>query len=148
MHSVRIRPYRMIGLILSSGLLATTFSTADPRPSGSADAIPPLVTLTPFPPPVAPAESVAHGTFTLVATNVPVDELLPALARKAGLNLDLQPGIQGVVNLNLTHRPLSEILIQIERQTGVQARLRDGRTLAASPGTVMATSIPTRQAVP
>ncbi|MBF0163683.1 MAG: DotD/TraH family lipoprotein [Magnetococcales bacterium] len=99
-------------------------------PAGAEDgAIPPLVINTPF----APPESTTRATFSLVASNIPVDELLPSLARKAGLNIDMAPGVQGTVNINLTNRPLSEILAQIAAQTGIRHQIRDGHTLTILP---------------
>ncbi|MBF0213405.1 MAG: secretin and TonB N-terminal domain-containing protein, partial [Magnetococcales bacterium] len=72
------------------------------------------------------------------ATNVPADELLPSLAKKAGLNLNLPNGLEGQVTLNLTNRPLSDILDQIARQTGLSYRIGAGNTLTITPGNQLA----------
>ncbi|MEO5344899.1 MAG: EsaB/YukD family protein [Magnetococcus sp. YQC-9] len=115
-------------LLLSSALCSTPITPAH----ADADSIPPLVTHATFVPPEA--KSSLRDTFSLVASNIPVDELLPALAKKAGLNLDMPPGITGSnVTMNLTHRPLPEILGQISAQTGIQLDIRDGHTLAVAP---------------
>ncbi|MBF0341416.1 MAG: hypothetical protein HQL95_10715 [Magnetococcales bacterium] len=131
----RIRDGRA-GLALLTALILTSFQPAQAGEIGEAP-IPELVTLLPFVPDASPADALAQGTFTLVATRVPVDELLPALARKAGLNIDLPHGIQGEVTLNLTHRPLPEILDQIGRQTGLRYTLRADNTLSIAPANTL-----------
>ncbi|MBF0628669.1 MAG: hypothetical protein HQL91_10690 [Magnetococcales bacterium] len=126
-----------LAFALLGQLLMINSAAADPVMME--ETIPPLVTIMPFPPAESETDSLAQGTFTLVATNVPLDELLPALARKAGLNLDQASGLQGSVTLNLTNRPLRELLEQIERQTGMRAQLHAGNILTVTPGNLLAT---------
>lgn len=127
MRSRRLTPRHTAAALLGAalGCLAVVPASAE---DGS---IPPLVINTPFAPPETTATT--RATFSLVASNIPVDELLPSLARKAGLNIDMAPGVQGTVNLNLTNRPLSEILDQIAAQTGIRPQIRDGHTLTILP---------------
>ncbi|MBF0271795.1 MAG: hypothetical protein HQL98_07020 [Magnetococcales bacterium] len=131
-----------LGILLGCALnFSAGSAAADPFPREMGDdTIPPLVALVPFLPESSEADTLAQGTFTLVATHVPVDELLPSLARKAGLNLDLPPTVQGNVTLNLTNRPLNDLLEQIAQQTGARFHIRDGNTLAVTPGNLLATT--------
>lgn len=72
-------------------------------------------------PPTAPAAE----RFTVVVNDVPVRELLLALARDAELELDIATGIQGKVSLNAVDRKLTDILQRIARQNSLRYRLHD-----------------------
>ena len=75
----------------------------------------------PPPKPVTKAE-----TYSVVVTNVSVQEILFALARDAKINLDIHPGIQGVVTLNALNQTLPQILTRIARQVDMRYELEDG----------------------
>ncbi|MBF0190376.1 MAG: hypothetical protein HQL99_04415 [Magnetococcales bacterium] len=147
MRSVRLTNRRAgngFGMMLGCALSLSAVSVAADPVAGEPveEAIPSLVAVAPFLPSTSEADALAQGTFTLVATNVPVDELLPSLARKAGLNLDLPPAVQGNVTLNLTNRPLNDLLEQIAQQTGTRFQIRDGHTLTVAPGHLLANRTP------
>ncbi len=55
-------------------------------------------------------------TFTVVATDLPANELLFALARDARLNLDIDPSINDRISLNAIDQTLPQILNRISRQ--------------------------------
>lgn len=79
------------------------------------------------PRPAAPLE-----TYSVVVTEVPLKDMLFALARDAGLNIDIHPGVAGTVTLNAIDQTLPQILDRIARQTDVRFT-RDGDTLHVEP---------------
>lgn len=62
--------------------------------------------------------------YSIDVHDVPVHELLLALARDTALELDLHPGIEGRVTLQARHRPLPELLERIARQADIRYTLR------------------------
>jgi len=79
--------------------------------------IPPVVTQQPVIAAPEPAEKLQ--TFTVVATDLPANELLFALARDARLNLDIDPAITGNVSINAIDQTLPQILKRISRQVSL-----------------------------
>lgn len=76
--------------------------------------IPDLVKLAPvLPEPEPPAEL---EKYTVVVNEVPVKELLFALARDAQINVDIDPRIEGVVTINAVEQSLPQLLERIARQ--------------------------------
>ncbi|MDI6745998.1 MAG: secretin N-terminal domain-containing protein [Rhodocyclaceae bacterium] len=71
-------------------------------------------------------------TYSVVVNNVRVQELLFALARDAKLNVDIHPGIEGVVTLNAIDQTLQQLLTRITKQVDVRWEL-DGPNLAVMP---------------
>jgi general secretion pathway protein D len=84
------------------------------------------VTLPP-PQPSAPVE-----TYSVVVHDVPLRELLFALARDAKINVDIDPGITGQISLNAIDQTLEHILHRVARQADVQYTW-DGPNLVISP---------------
>ncbi len=104
-------------------------SVPTPTPSNAAD-IPEPVQLSsnlPRPRPSARAE-----TYSVVVNNVAVQELLFALARDAGLNVDIHPGIRGAVTLNAIDQTLPQLLNRIGKQVDLRWEL-DGPNLVVQP---------------
>jgi general secretion pathway protein D len=94
--------------------------------------IPPVLTRTiPLSLPVA---SPKVQTYSVVVTNVPVQEILFALARDAKINLDIQNGIQGTVTLNAIDQSLPRILGRMAKQVDMRYEL-DGTNLIIMPDT-------------
>jgi len=83
----------------------------------------------PAPKPVAKAE-----TYSVVVKDVRVQELLFALARDAKLNVDIHPGITGIVTLNAIDQTLPQLLNRIAKQTDMRYEL-DGPNLVVMPDT-------------
>ncbi|MFA6311606.1 MAG: secretin N-terminal domain-containing protein [Sterolibacterium sp.] len=81
----------------------------------------------PRPKAAAPTE-----TYSVVVNNVSVQELLFALARDAKINVDIHPGIQGVVTLNAIDQTLQQLLTRIGKQVDLRWEL-DGPNLAVMP---------------
>lgn len=75
-------------------------------------------------PPPKPAAKVE--TFSVVVTNLPARDILFALARDAKVNIDIHPGIQGVVTLNAINQTLPQILDRISKQVDMRYELENG----------------------
>ena len=85
--------------------------------------IPKLVQHTPVLPEPKPPVDVEK--YTVVVNEVPVKELLFALARDADVNVDIDPGINGVVTLNAVNQTMNQILDRIARQVDLRYEYHD-----------------------
>jgi general secretion pathway protein D len=101
----------------------THIRVGEPRPEGS---IPPPIQIAPVLP--RPTPSVRPETYSVVVSNVRVQELLFALARDARLNVDINPDITGTVTLNAIDQTLPQLLSRISRQVDLRWEI-DGQTL-------------------
>ncbi|KPC54005.1 Type II secretion system protein D precursor [Amantichitinum ursilacus] len=72
--------------------------------------------------------------FSVVAHQQPLAALLFTLARDARINLDLHPGLSGVVTLNALDQTLSQLLDRIARQAPIRWQMQ-GDTLRVEPDT-------------
>ena len=95
-------------------------------------AIPPPARESEFVPPPRPA--VKQQTYSVVVNEVPVKELLLALARDTKQNIDIHPGLTGLVSLNAINETLPAILERLTKQVNMRYRL-EGNTLIVSPDT-------------
>lgn len=102
-----------------------------PKPAPEA-VIPPPARVSSFVPPPQPA--LKPQTYSVVVNEVPVKELLNALARDTRQNIDIHPAIQGLVSLNAIDETLPAILERISRQVNVRFR-QEGSTIVVSPDT-------------
>ena len=128
--------------LLMALLLAACVTAPVPPPNGGhlrIDDVP--IAAGSIPPPVRnaltlPKPKTAAGaeTYSVVVNNVRVQDLLFALARDARINVDIHPGIQGVVHLNAIDQTLQQILTRIARQVDMRWEL-DGSNLAVMPDT-------------
>lgn len=80
--------------------------------------IPALVRETPLLPAPEPPQELEK--YTVVVNEVPVKELLFALARDAKINVDIDPRIDGVVTINAVDQTLPQILERIARQVDMR----------------------------
>ncbi|TFW22399.1 pilus (MSHA type) biogenesis protein MshL [Duganella callida] len=103
--------------------------TEPPPPVG---AIPEPVQQSVVLPPPKPAAKVE--TYSVTVHKVPVQSLLFALARDAGLNVDVHPGIDGTVTLNALDQTLPQLLNRIQRQVDMRYEI-SGSTLTVLPDT-------------
>ena len=94
--------------------------------------IPAPVKTTAFVPPPKAAEK--PQTYSVVVNEVSARELLFALARDTKQNIDVHPGIQGLVTLNAVNETLPAILERIARQVNMRYKL-EGNTLVVTPDT-------------
>jgi len=92
--------------------------------------IPPVVDKIPLLPRPEPAPDLEK--YTVVVNEVPVKELLFALARDAQVNVDIDPGIEGIVTLNAIDQTLPQILDRIARQADVRFEIQ-GKNIIVSP---------------
>ena len=95
-----------------------------PVPPPERPVLPPL-------PPAVPAEADSE-TYTVVVEQVPVGELLFALARDAEINVDVHPGISGPVTLNAVDQTLPQLLDRIAHQVPLRHEMQ-GDTLLILP---------------
>ncbi|UCF77170.1 MAG: pilus (MSHA type) biogenesis protein MshL [Betaproteobacteria bacterium] len=102
-----------------------------PKPEAKADrAIPPPARVSTFVPP--PKPKVKPQTYTVVVNEVPVKDLLLALARDTKQNIDIHPGITGLVSLNAVNETLPAILERVSKQVNMRYRV-EGNTIIVSP---------------
>ena len=94
--------------------------------------IPAPVLRAPFVPP--PTPRAVRETYTVVVHEVPVKDLLFALARDASINADIHPATEGVVTLNAIDQTLDEILDRITAQLDIRHLRRNG-VLVVEPDT-------------
>jgi MSHA type pilus biogenesis protein MshL len=102
------------------------------EPGVEAGEIPAPVKTTSFLPPPKALEK--PQTYSVVVNEVSARELLFALARDTKQNIDVHPGIQGLVTLNAVNETLPAILERIARQVNMRYKL-EGDTLVVSPDT-------------
>jgi len=105
---------------------STHLDSKIPEPVAEESEIPPVVEQVPIIAEPEPAEPLQ--TFTVVATDLPANELLFALARDARLNLDIDPAVDGRVSINAIDQTLPQILKRISRQVSLRYYL-DGPNL-------------------
>ncbi|RME33350.1 MAG: pilus (MSHA type) biogenesis protein MshL [Gammaproteobacteria bacterium] len=99
------------------------------NPPGEA---PEVVTTAPYVPPPEPQPQAER--YTLVVSEVPVKEVLFALARDAEVNVDIDPKVAGTVTLNAVDQTLPQILDRIARQTDIRWERHDD-TIVVQPDT-------------
>ena len=103
--------------------------SSPPATEQAATDIPPVVVQVPIIAAPEPAEPLQ--TFTVVATNLPANVLLFALACDARLNLDIDPEIDGRVSINAIDQTLPQILKRVSRQVSLRYYL-DGPNLVVA----------------
>jgi MSHA type pilus biogenesis protein MshL len=106
-------------------------SAATVQPPGERERIlPPVTSTTTFTPPPRPKSK--PTTYSVVVHEVPVKELLLALARDTKENIDIHPGLSGLVSLNAIDETLPSILERITKQVNMRYRI-DGRRIVVEP---------------
>ena len=103
--------------------------TVKPEPGR---AIPPPARVSEFVPP--PKPTVKPQTYSVVVNEVPVKDLLLALARDTKQNVDIHPGLTGLVSLNAINETLPAILERVSKQVNMRYRL-EGNTIIVSQDT-------------
>ncbi len=82
-----------------------------------------------LPPPKATSKA---QTYSVVVNEVPVKEILFALARESKLNIDIHPAIQGRATLNAVDQTLPAILERLAKQVDLTYRI-EGNVLYITP---------------
>ncbi len=95
----------------------------------NADIPSPVATTVMLPRPKPAAKTEA---YSVSVRNIPVQDLLFALARDAKLNVDVHPGISGIVTINAIDQTLQQILTRISKQVELRWEL-DGPNLLVTP---------------
>ncbi len=134
-----------LGLLLVLALLGScaTYKPTVPPSEGhlSRDTVPvtpadeeilPPVTVSDFVPP--PKPQVKLPTYSVVVTEVPVQELLFALARDTRQNIDVHPDVKGVISINAIDETFPAILDRIAGQANIRYRTQ-GKTIVVVPDT-------------
>jgi len=79
-----------------------------------------------------PKQTTKAQTYSVVVNEVPVKEILFALARESNLNIDIHPSIQGRATLNAVDQTLPAILERLAKQVDLTYRM-DGNVLYIAP---------------
>lgn len=79
-----------------------------------------------------PKAAAKAESYSVSVRNIPVQDLLFALARDAKINVDVHPGIIGVVTINAIDQTLQQILTRISKQVDMRWEL-DGPNLVVMP---------------
>ena len=128
-----------VALLVS--LVLTACSSIQPQPpsAGHLGAEAQAVTSPDIPPPVAatvmlarPKPAAKAESYSVSVRNIPVQDLLFALARDAKLNVDVHPGINGIVTINAIDQTLQQILTRVSKQVDMRWEL-DGPNLVVMP---------------
>lgn len=101
--------------------------SANPQPTGEIPSPVVIPTLPPRPQAVKRPE-----TYSVVVNEVPVRDLLFALARDARVNVDVHPGIAGNVTLNAINQTLQQLLNRVSKQVDLRWEM-DGQNLSVLP---------------
>jgi MSHA type pilus biogenesis protein MshL len=136
-----MRRMSRLSFLATSALLAACASPPAPPPTPAHLQKNDLPAAGDIPPPVQqtlnlplPKPAVRSETYSVVVNNVRIHELLFALARDARINVDIHPGISGVVTLNAVDQTLPQILNRLAKQADLRWEL-DGPNLAVMPDT-------------
>ena len=101
--------------------------------------IPPPARVSTFVPP--PRPTLKPQIYSVVVNEVPVKELLLALSRDTKQNIDVHPGISGLVSLNAINETLPAILERLSKQVNMRYRI-EGNTILVSPDTAYMKTYP------
>ncbi len=89
-----------------------------------AGTIPPPVQLAPLLP--KPKPTTRAETYSVVVHNVPVQDLLFALARDARVQVDIHPDVTGSVTLNAIDQTMEQLLERVARQVDMRYEVKGG----------------------
>lgn len=124
-------------LAIAAGLMLSACSSIQPQPPSAAHirAEAQVAPNPDIPSPVAstvmlarPRAAAKSESYSVSVRNIPVQDLLFALARDAKINVDIHPGINGIVTINAIDQTLQQILTRIAKQVDMRWEL-DGPNL-------------------
>ncbi|MGZ3181659.1 MAG: pilus (MSHA type) biogenesis protein MshL [Telluria sp.] len=129
---------RTLSVLLCCGLLSACVTPTLPGSMGHVTEPPPVRGAIPDPvadvPLPAPKPAAKVDTYSVSVTKVPVQSVLFALARDAGMNIDIHPSVDGTVTLNALDQTLPQLLTRIGRQVDMRWEINNG-TLSVLPDT-------------
>ena len=118
------------GIKPSAGHIDGKAATQNDNKTAAAAPIPKLVRSSPqLPPPKATTKA---QTYSVVVNEVPVKEILFALARESKINVDIHPAIHGRATLNAVDQTLPAILERLAKQVDLTYKM-DGNVLYIAP---------------
>ena len=143
LSGVRLRPLVIppfpVALVASLVLAACNSNPPLPPSAGHIRAEAAVPASRDIPAPVATTVSLARPkaaakaeSYSVSVRNIPVQDLLFALSRDAKLNVDVHPGISGIVTINAIDQTLQQILTRISKQVDMRWEL-DGPNLVVMP---------------
>jgi MSHA type pilus biogenesis protein MshL len=141
----RIRPVARLALLIGLTTIAACATYKPALPPSEAHLSRDTVPVTPpdenILPPVTvsdhvplPKPQVKLPTYSVVVTEVPIKELLFALARDTKQNIDIHPTVRGVVSINAIDETFPAILERIAKQANIRYRT-EGKTITVLPDT-------------
>jgi len=110
--------------------VAKTDSHIGTEPLRPAASIPRPVNQVALPPP--PQAKAAEVKYSIVVNDVPLRDVLFAIAKDTNVNIDIHPGIEGRVTLNAVDQTLKQILTRITKQADIRFET-DGPNIAVMP---------------
>lgn len=133
----------LLTICLASLVFLTACSSMQPPVVSNghlhAENIPPAAASRDIPAPVAatitlprPQATAKTESYSVSVRNIPVQDLLFALSRDAKINVDVHPGINGVVTINAIDQTLQQILTRLTKQVDMRWEL-DGPNLIVMP---------------
>jgi MSHA biogenesis protein MshL len=99
------------------------------RPAGK-----PLSVIQTAPLPMPPSQSKQTDVFTVVVNDVPVRELLFAIARDANVEIDISEEVSGNVTLNAIDRTFNQIIDRISSQANIRYSQENGVVVVKKDG--------------
>lgn len=93
-------------------------------------AVPAPVRAVPIPPP--PRAVTEDKRYSVTVIDVPAREILLAMGRDTGINIDIHPGIEGRVTLNAIDQTIKQILNRMSRQIDMRWEV-DGPNISVMP---------------
>jgi general secretion pathway protein D len=131
----RLIPPLRLALLSSLALAACSSIQPQPPSAGHIRAEAQVASNPNIPAPVAATVTLARPkaaakaeSYSVSVRNIPVQDLLFALARDAKLNIDIHPGINGIVTINAIDQTLQQILTRVAKQVDMRWEL-DGPNL-------------------
>ncbi len=121
-HQSKVKPSagHIDGKPAASSVANNTQTAPIPRPVKNSPQLPP------------PKATTKAQTYSVVVNEVPVKEILFALARESKLNIDIHPAIQGRATLNAVDQTLPAILERLAKQVDLTYHM-DGDVLYIAP---------------
>lgn len=79
-----------------------------------------------------PKPKAKEQTYSVVVSDVPVQEILFALARESKMNVDIHPAVQGKVTINAVDQTLPAILDRLGKQIDIRYKV-EGNLISITP---------------
>lgn len=124
-----IRSFAVLTLtsVLLMGCMPSTIKPSDQHIKESVKPVgQPLAILKTPPLPQSPEQSQHADVFTVVVNDVPVRELLFAIARDASVEIDIAEGVEGFVTLNAIDQTFDQIIERVSEQVAIRYAVQRG----------------------